>query len=121
MWNMEQLKRFSAGLFWRGDGLAGRVPVQASSSSFSRSSNLRGSSPIFHELGLLATIFIISNPGRVMKTTPKTVLPLLISTSHQTRLCIRDHNCQLSCHPRHLKMVRNYEVRRQKPSCSGTE
>ncbi|GFS96240.1 transposon Tf2-9 polyprotein [Trichonephila clavipes] len=26
--------------------------------------------------------------------------------------------CQLRCRPRHLTMVQNYEVRRQKPSCS---
>ncbi|GFV67395.1 uncharacterized protein TNCV_4307661 [Trichonephila clavipes] len=31
---------------------------------------------------------------------------------------VRREGCQLRCHPRHLTMVQNYVVRRQKPSCS---
>ncbi|GFY02881.1 uncharacterized protein TNCV_3507611 [Trichonephila clavipes] len=31
---------------------------------------------------------------------------------------VRRGGCQLRCHPRHLTMVHNYVVRRQKPSCS---
>ncbi|GFX45462.1 hypothetical protein TNCV_2739991 [Trichonephila clavipes] len=29
-----------------------------------------------------------------------------------------ERGCQLKCRPRHLTMVQNYVVRRQKPSCS---
>ncbi|GFT33856.1 uncharacterized protein TNCV_4383491 [Trichonephila clavipes] len=31
---------------------------------------------------------------------------------------VRRDGCQLRCRPRHLTMVQNYVVRRQKPSCS---
>ncbi|GFY20658.1 uncharacterized protein TNCV_1118921 [Trichonephila clavipes] len=31
---------------------------------------------------------------------------------------VRRTGCQLRCRPRHLTMVQNYMVRRQKPSCS---
>ncbi|GFX45536.1 uncharacterized protein TNCV_2740731 [Trichonephila clavipes] len=31
---------------------------------------------------------------------------------------VRRGGCQLRCRPRHLTMVQNYEIRRQKPSCS---
>ncbi|GFX41205.1 uncharacterized protein TNCV_2219031 [Trichonephila clavipes] len=31
---------------------------------------------------------------------------------------VRRGGCQLRCRPRHLTMVQNYVVRRQKPSCS---
>ncbi|GFU75611.1 uncharacterized protein TNCV_2863261 [Trichonephila clavipes] len=31
---------------------------------------------------------------------------------------VRRGRCQLRCRPRHLTMVQNYVVRRQKPSCS---
>ncbi|GFV50719.1 hypothetical protein TNCV_2213801 [Trichonephila clavipes] len=31
---------------------------------------------------------------------------------------VRRGRCQLRCRPRHLTMVQNYEVCRQKPSCS---
>ncbi|GFX76414.1 uncharacterized protein TNCV_5090531 [Trichonephila clavipes] len=37
-----------------------------------------------------------------------------------SRLCgvvVRRGGCQLRCRPRHLIMVQNYVVRRQKPSC----
>ncbi|GFS96099.1 uncharacterized protein TNCV_3309171 [Trichonephila clavipes] len=33
-------------------------------------------------------------------------------------LVVRKGGCQLRCRPRHLTMVQNYVVRRQKPSCS---
>ncbi|GFU59140.1 uncharacterized protein TNCV_4078961 [Trichonephila clavipes] len=33
-------------------------------------------------------------------------------------LVVRRRVCQLNCRPRHLTMVQNYVVRRQKPSCS---
>ncbi|GFV13445.1 uncharacterized protein TNCV_129431 [Trichonephila clavipes] len=31
---------------------------------------------------------------------------------------VRRGRCQLRCRPRHLTMIQNYVVRRQKPSCS---
>ncbi|GFV51934.1 uncharacterized protein TNCV_1322871 [Trichonephila clavipes] len=33
-------------------------------------------------------------------------------------VAVRRGGCQLRCRPRHLTMVQNYVVRRQKPSCS---
>ncbi|GFY34133.1 uncharacterized protein TNCV_2504361 [Trichonephila clavipes] len=33
-------------------------------------------------------------------------------------LVVRRGGCQLKCRPRHLTMVQNYEVHRQKPLCS---
>ncbi|GFX26882.1 hypothetical protein TNCV_1840541 [Trichonephila clavipes] len=33
-------------------------------------------------------------------------------------LLVRRRGCQFRCRPRHLTMVQNYEVQRQKPSCS---
>ncbi|GFT15786.1 uncharacterized protein TNCV_4943361 [Trichonephila clavipes] len=35
-------------------------------------------------------------------------------------VAVKRGDCHLRCRPRHLTMVRNYEVHRQKPSCSFT-
>ncbi|GFS91301.1 transposable element Tcb2 transposase [Trichonephila clavipes] len=40
------------------------------------------------------------------------------TSSRWCGVVVRRGGCQLRCHPRHLTMVRNYVVRRQKPSCS---
>ncbi|GFU33136.1 uncharacterized protein TNCV_4156611 [Trichonephila clavipes] len=45
----------------------------------------------------------------------------LSRTEASSRWCgvvVRRGGCQLRCRPRHLTMVQNYVVRRQKPSCS---
>ncbi|GFX39168.1 uncharacterized protein TNCV_359821 [Trichonephila clavipes] len=39
-------------------------------------------------------------------------------SSHWCGVVVRRGGCQLRYHPRHLTMVQNYVVRRQKPSCS---
>ncbi|GFX37822.1 uncharacterized protein TNCV_3116701 [Trichonephila clavipes] len=55
------------------------------------------------------------------------VLPLAQCTLNLSRaetssrwcgVVVRRGRCQLRCRPRHLTMVQNYVVRRQKPSCS---
>ncbi|GFY04026.1 uncharacterized protein TNCV_1198041 [Trichonephila clavipes] len=40
------------------------------------------------------------------------------TSSRWCGVVVRRGGCQLRCHPRHLTMVQNYVVRRQKPSCS---
>ncbi|GFT48361.1 uncharacterized protein TNCV_4709061 [Trichonephila clavipes] len=40
------------------------------------------------------------------------------TSSHWYGVVVRREGCQLMCRPRHLTMVQNYEVRRQKPSRS---
>ncbi|GFT35882.1 uncharacterized protein TNCV_2154411 [Trichonephila clavipes] len=40
------------------------------------------------------------------------------TSSRWCGLVVRRGECQLRCHPRHLIMIQNYEVRVQKPSCS---
>ncbi|GFX24308.1 uncharacterized protein TNCV_421091 [Trichonephila clavipes] len=40
------------------------------------------------------------------------------TSSRWCGVVVRKGGCQLRCRPRHLTMVRNYVVRRQKPSCS---
>ncbi|GFY02754.1 uncharacterized protein TNCV_3506341 [Trichonephila clavipes] len=40
------------------------------------------------------------------------------TSSRWCGVVVRREKCQLRCHPRHLTMVPNYVVRRQKPSCS---
>ncbi|GFT06345.1 uncharacterized protein TNCV_1145371 [Trichonephila clavipes] len=40
------------------------------------------------------------------------------TSSHWCGVVVRRGGCQLRCRPRHLTMVQNYVVRRQKPSCS---
>ncbi|GFX78114.1 uncharacterized protein TNCV_5134621 [Trichonephila clavipes] len=73
----------------------------------------------------------VSNHGRhVMSSSP---VPLktrrggqrctlnLSRAETSSRWCgvvVRRGWCQLRCRPRHLTMVQNYVVRRQKPSCS---
>ncbi|GFW38260.1 uncharacterized protein TNCV_4707551 [Trichonephila clavipes] len=42
------------------------------------------------------------------------------TSSRWCGVVVRRRGCQLWCRPRHLTMVQNYVVRRQKPSCSGT-
>ncbi|GFT24435.1 uncharacterized protein TNCV_3252631 [Trichonephila clavipes] len=49
------------------------------------------------------------------------VKPMVFSMTDEDRWCgvvVRRGGCQLRCRPRHLTMVQNYVVRRQKPSCS---
>ncbi|GFV74872.1 uncharacterized protein TNCV_1041101 [Trichonephila clavipes] len=40
------------------------------------------------------------------------------TSSRWCGVVVRRGGCQLRCRPRHLTMVQNYVVRRQKPSCS---
>ncbi|GFX43506.1 uncharacterized protein TNCV_4875261 [Trichonephila clavipes] len=40
------------------------------------------------------------------------------TSSRWCGVVVRRGGCQLKCRPRHLTMVQNYVVRRQKPSCS---
>ncbi|GFT24519.1 uncharacterized protein TNCV_3253281 [Trichonephila clavipes] len=40
------------------------------------------------------------------------------TSSRWCGVVVRRRGCQLRCRPRHLTMVQNYVVRRQKPSCS---
>ncbi|GFX99959.1 uncharacterized protein TNCV_259961 [Trichonephila clavipes] len=40
------------------------------------------------------------------------------TSSRWCGVVVRGGGYQLRCHPRHLTMVQNYEVRHQKPSCS---
>ncbi|GFV93560.1 uncharacterized protein TNCV_1988721 [Trichonephila clavipes] len=40
------------------------------------------------------------------------------TSSRWCGVVVRERGCQLRCRPRHLTMVQNYVVRRQKPSCS---
>ncbi|GFV47796.1 uncharacterized protein TNCV_3383261 [Trichonephila clavipes] len=40
------------------------------------------------------------------------------TSSSWSGVVVRRRGCQLRCRPRHLTMVQNYVVRRQKPSCS---
>ncbi|GFU16876.1 uncharacterized protein TNCV_1709291 [Trichonephila clavipes] len=40
------------------------------------------------------------------------------TSSRWSGVVVRRGGCQLRCRPRHLTMVQNYVVRRQKPSCS---
>ncbi|GFX25398.1 uncharacterized protein TNCV_1423831 [Trichonephila clavipes] len=40
------------------------------------------------------------------------------TSSRWCGVVVRRGGCQLRCRPRYLTMVQNYEVRRQKPSCS---
>ncbi|GFT07933.1 uncharacterized protein TNCV_873621 [Trichonephila clavipes] len=40
------------------------------------------------------------------------------TSSRWCGVVVRRESCQLRCSPRHLTMVQNYVVRRQKPSCS---
>ncbi|GFU67043.1 uncharacterized protein TNCV_4968921 [Trichonephila clavipes] len=40
------------------------------------------------------------------------------TSSRWCDVAVRRGRCQLGCRPRHLTMVQNYVVRRQKPSCS---
>ncbi|GFU05596.1 uncharacterized protein TNCV_3291971 [Trichonephila clavipes] len=40
------------------------------------------------------------------------------TSSRRCGAVVRRGECQLRCRPRHLAMVQNYVVRRQKPSCS---
>ncbi|GFW06050.1 uncharacterized protein TNCV_4478441 [Trichonephila clavipes] len=40
------------------------------------------------------------------------------TSSRWSGVVVRRRGCQLRCRPRHLTMVQNYVVRRQKPSCS---
>ncbi|GFX54133.1 uncharacterized protein TNCV_2337691 [Trichonephila clavipes] len=40
------------------------------------------------------------------------------ASSRWCGVVVRRGGCQLRCRPRHLTMVQNYVVRRQKPSCS---
>ncbi|GFT19915.1 uncharacterized protein TNCV_4993461 [Trichonephila clavipes] len=40
------------------------------------------------------------------------------TSSRWCGVVVRRWGCQLRCRPRHLTMVQNYVVRRQKPSCS---
>ncbi|GFW41319.1 uncharacterized protein TNCV_1003121 [Trichonephila clavipes] len=40
------------------------------------------------------------------------------TSSRWCGVVVRGGWCQLRCRPRHLTMVQNYVVRRQKPSCS---
>ncbi|GFV26780.1 uncharacterized protein TNCV_5000641 [Trichonephila clavipes] len=42
------------------------------------------------------------------------------TSSRWCGVVVRRGGCQLRCRPRHLTMVQNYVVRRQKPSCSLT-
>ncbi|GFX84034.1 uncharacterized protein TNCV_4858421 [Trichonephila clavipes] len=81
--------------------------------------------------GIGSPVVKVSDHGRhVMSLSP---IPLKICrlgeeyalnlsrTQTYSRWCgvvVRRGGCQLRCHPRHLTMVQNDEVRRQKPSCS---
>ncbi|GFU59355.1 uncharacterized protein TNCV_4198731 [Trichonephila clavipes] len=73
----------------------------------------------------------VSDHGwRVMSSSPVLLktrrvgerCPLNLSRAQtSSRWCgvaVRRRGCQLRCRPRHLTMAQNYEVRRQKPSCS---
>ncbi|GFU67443.1 uncharacterized protein TNCV_1599251 [Trichonephila clavipes] len=40
------------------------------------------------------------------------------TSSRWCGVVVRRGGCQLRCRPRHLTMVQNYVIRRQKPSCS---
>ncbi|GFW78599.1 hypothetical protein TNCV_2243991 [Trichonephila clavipes] len=46
--------------------------------------------------------------------------PLQTTTLRLRRALRLDMGCQLRCHPRHLTMIQNYAVRRQKPLKSTT-
>ncbi|GFT89517.1 uncharacterized protein TNCV_4387731 [Trichonephila clavipes] len=106
------------------------MPAQVSSSSLDHGSRLRGSSP--KALGGCGSPVVkVSNHGRpVMSSSP---VPLktrrvgqrctlnLSRAETSSRWCgvvVRRGGCQFRCRPRHLTMVQNYVVRRQKPSCS---
>ncbi|GFY20966.1 uncharacterized protein TNCV_3990101 [Trichonephila clavipes] len=48
----------------------------------------------------------------------------LLRAETSSRWCgvvVRKGGCQLRCRPRHLTMVQNYVVRRQKPSCRAEQ
>ncbi|GFU86679.1 uncharacterized protein TNCV_2880991 [Trichonephila clavipes] len=82
-------------------------------------------------LGCGSPVVRVSDHGRyVMSSSP---VPLktrrvgqrctlnLSRAQTSSRWCgvvVRRGGCQLRCRPRHLTMVQNYVVRRQKPSCS---
>ncbi|GFV48468.1 uncharacterized protein TNCV_4587381 [Trichonephila clavipes] len=84
-----------------------------------------------HLEGCGSPVVKVSNHGRhVMSSIP---VPLktrcvgqrctlnLSRAETPSRWCgvvVRRGGCQLRCRPRHLTMVQNYVVRRQKPSCS---
>ncbi|GFW48038.1 uncharacterized protein TNCV_2402251 [Trichonephila clavipes] len=86
-------------------------------------------SPLYKGCG--SPVVKVSNHGRhVMSSIP---VPLktrrvgqrctlnLSRAETSSRWCgvgVRRGGCQLRCRPRHLTMVQNYVVRRQKPSCS---
>ncbi|GFT32808.1 uncharacterized protein TNCV_5038621 [Trichonephila clavipes] len=86
----------------------------------------------FHHIpGCGSPVVKVSNHGRhVMSSIP---VPLktrrvgqrctlnLSRAETSSRWCgvvVRRGRCQLRCRPRHLTIVQNYVVRRQKPSCS---
>ncbi|GFW54536.1 uncharacterized protein TNCV_2232101 [Trichonephila clavipes] len=104
--------------------------------SLDRDSKGRGPSPLALVLlqsagGCGSLVVKVSNHGRhVMSSIP---VPLktrrvgqrctlnLSRAETSSRWCgvvVRRGGCQLRCRPRHLTMVQNYVVRRQKPSCS---
>ncbi|GFV75877.1 uncharacterized protein TNCV_1454741 [Trichonephila clavipes] len=87
--------------------------------------------PSTQSRGCGSPVVKVSNHGRhVMSSIP---VPLktrrvgqrctlnLSRAETSSRWCgvvVRRGGCQLRCRPRHLTMVQNYVVRRQKPSCS---
>ncbi|GFU88876.1 uncharacterized protein TNCV_4445511 [Trichonephila clavipes] len=68
--------------------------------------------------------------GLVTRSSPVPLMPRRVgqrctlnlsraeTSSHWCGVVVRRGGCQLRCRPRHLTMVQNYVVRRQKPSCS---
>ncbi|GFW75632.1 uncharacterized protein TNCV_4428151 [Trichonephila clavipes] len=73
----------------------------------------------------------VSDPGRhVMSTSPVPLMTRRVgerctlnlsraeTSSRWCGVVVRRGVCQLRCHPRHLTIVQNDEVRRPKPSCS---
>ncbi|GFX94796.1 uncharacterized protein TNCV_2378691 [Trichonephila clavipes] len=83
------------------------------------------------EVGCGSPVVKVSNHDRhVMSSIPVPLKTRLVgqrctlnlsraeTSSRWCGVVVRRGGCQLRCRPRHLTMVQNYVVRRQKPSCS---
>ncbi|GFW86498.1 ntA domain-containing protein [Trichonephila clavipes] len=70
--------------------------------------------PIFHVMSSIPV------PLKTRRVGQRCTLNLsrVETSSRWCGVVVRRGGCQLRCRPRHLTMVQNYVVRRQKPSCS---
>ncbi|GFT33995.1 uncharacterized protein TNCV_4384491 [Trichonephila clavipes] len=57
-------------------------------------------------------------PLKTRRVGQRCTFPLSRAETSSRWLVVRRGRCQLRCRPRHLTMVQNYVIRRQKPSCS---